>query len=121
MFVHELSGLLQVPQSLSKYAAQTYDAMWAIALALRGAELKWQNDTTSQFRLDEFDYTRYDMAVEFLHQFSQMNFLGVSVCKGCFWEQPILLVAAVWCIHWFVQYTSNYLRLSRENIYEWHN
>lgn len=80
MFIHELNGSLQAPQSLSKYAAQTYDAVWAMALALRGAEHKWHNDTTTQFRLDRFDYTRYDMAVEFLHQFSRMNFLGVSVC-----------------------------------------
>lgn len=84
MFIHELNGLLNVTQPLSKYAAQTYDAVWAIALALRGAELKWQNETTSPFhRLDRFDYTRYDMAVEFLHQFSRMNFLGVSVCRNC--------------------------------------
>lgn len=78
MFVKELSSL-DVPQPLSRYAPQTYDAVWAIALALRGAEEKWKNVSTVQSKLDGFDYTRYDMALEFLHQFSRLNFLGVSV------------------------------------------
>lgn len=78
MFVKELSSL-DVPQPLSRYAPQTYDAVWAMALALRGAEEKWKNDSTIQSTLDGFDYTRYDMALEFLHQFSRLNFLGVSV------------------------------------------
>lgn len=76
-FVEELVSL-DVPQPLSRYAPQTYDAVWAIALALRGAEERWQNDSV-QAKLDGFDYTRYDMALEFLHQFSRLNFLGVSV------------------------------------------
>lgn len=80
MFIDELNGLLNVPQPLSKYAAQTYDAVWAMVLALRGAETKWKNNSMSHFQLDRFDYTRYDMALEFLHQFSRLNFLGVSVC-----------------------------------------
>lgn len=76
MFVKELASL-DVPQPLSRYAPQTYDAVWAIALALRGAEERWQNNSVA--KLDSFDYTRYDMALEFLHQFSRLNFLGVSV------------------------------------------
>lgn len=77
MFIEELK-LLNVSQPLSRYAPQTYDAVWAIALALRGAEERWKNEST-QSNLDRFDYTRYDMALEFLHQFSRLSFLGVSV------------------------------------------
>lgn len=69
---------------LSRYAPQTYDAVWSIALALRGAEDVWRNEfklnkTKKRVKLDFFDYTRYDMANEFLNQFSRLNFLGVSV------------------------------------------
>lgn len=79
MFAEELASL-NLPQPLSRYAPQTYDAVWAIALALRGAEERWQNQNDSvQAKLDGFDYTRYDMALEFLQQFSRLNFLGVSV------------------------------------------
>ena len=58
--------------------------MWSIALALRGAEEVWRNEfklnkTKKRVKLDFFDYTRYDMANEFLNQFSRLNFLGVSV------------------------------------------
>lgn len=79
MFIDELNSM-KVPHPLSRYAAQTYDAVWAIALALRGAEEKWKNDSATQFNLERFDYTRSDMALEFLHQFGRLNFLGVSVC-----------------------------------------
>lgn len=63
--------------SVSKYAPQTYDAVWAIALALSGAETIWRsvNNTT----VGHFDYTRRDMATEFLQQLGQLNFLGISV------------------------------------------
>lgn len=87
MFVDELNSRLNVskPPPLSRYAAQTYDAVWAMALSLNGAEIKWKqwkqnNSSTIQPQLDHFDYTRYDMALEFFHQFSRLNFLGVSVC-----------------------------------------
>lgn len=87
MFVDELNSQLNVsqPSPLSRYAAQTYDALWAMALSLNGAEVKWKhwkqnNSSTIQPQLDHFDYTRYDMALEFFHQFSRLNFLGVSVC-----------------------------------------
>lgn len=88
MFVDELNSRLNVSQPLpplSRYAAQTYDAVWAMALSLNGAEIKWKqwkqnNSSTIQPQLDHFDYTRYDMALEFFHQFSRLNFLGVSVC-----------------------------------------
>lgn len=87
MFQNELRQM-NVPPHLSRYAPQTYDAVWAIALAMRGAEEFWRNISSDQPKLDRFDYTRYDMAMEFLHQFSQLNFLGVSVsdflCKNKF-------------------------------------
>lgn len=77
MFYDELKQM-HVPEPYSRYAPQTYDAVWAIALALKGAENTW-NLTQKPSRLDEFDYTRSDMAAEFLNQFSQLSFLGVSV------------------------------------------
>lgn len=80
MFVEELATL-NVSQNLSRYAPQTYDAVWAIALALRGAEERWQNESLPA-KLDGFDYTRSDMAFEFLHQFSRLNFMGVSVSNS---------------------------------------
>lgn len=86
MFIDELNSQLNVsqpqPPPLSRYAAQTYDAVWAMALSLSGAESKWKqwkNNSTVKLQLDHFDYTRYDMALEFFHQFSRLNFLGVSV------------------------------------------
>lgn len=79
------------PQLMSPYAPQTYDAVWAMALALKGAEERWRNDaiassrkTTKNEMLDRFDYTRQDMAAEFLRQFSQLSFMGISVRK-CIW------------------------------------
>ncbi|XP_055386292.1 uncharacterized protein LOC129615216 [Condylostylus longicornis] len=77
MFLNELN-LMKVPKPMSKYAPQTYDAVWAIALALRGAEDHWKSQTKNQSKLDNFDYTRYDMALEFLQQIGKLNFLGVS-------------------------------------------
>lgn len=65
-------------QPLSRYAPQTYDAVWAIALALRGAEERWRKDDRETAKLELFDYTRNDMSLEFLNQFSNLNFLGVS-------------------------------------------
>lgn len=101
MFVEELASL-NVPQS--RYAPQTYDAVWAIALALRGAEERWQNDSV-QAKLDGFDYTRYDMALEFLQQFSRLNFLGVSVsvvtCKYIHFLLRFLFVASFFASHPF--------------------
>lgn len=79
MFIDELNSMVKLPPTLSRYAAQTYDAVWSMGLVLREANTKWKNDSTSQLRLDRFDYTRNDMALEFLHQFSRLNFSGVSV------------------------------------------
>lgn len=80
MFHNELRSM-NVSQPFSRYAPQTYDAVWAIALAMRGAEEFWRNTNLDHSKLDRFDYTRYDMAMEFLNQFGHLNFLGVSVSK----------------------------------------
>ena len=63
---------------LSKYAPQTYDAVWTIALALKSAEDSWRSKNTI-FRVNNFDYSRKDMAKEFIKQLSQTKFMGVSV------------------------------------------
>ncbi|XP_017011556.2 gamma-aminobutyric acid type B receptor subunit 2 isoform X1 [Drosophila takahashii] len=65
------------PEAISQYAPQTYDAVWAIALALRAAEEHWRRNE-EQSKLDGFDYTRSDMAWEFLQQLGKLHFLGVS-------------------------------------------
>lgn len=103
MFVDELKAQLNVskPPLLSRYAAQTYDAVWAMALSLNGAEDKWKqwnqnNSSTIQPQLDHFDYTRYDMALEFFHQLSRLNFLGVSVCIfGAHWMRSCVCLLFV--------------------------
>lgn len=69
-----------LPEAISRYAPQTYDAVWAIALALRAAEEHWRKDA-AQSKLDGFDYTRSDMAWEFLQQLGKLHFLGVSVSE----------------------------------------
>lgn len=63
---------------ISKYVSQTYDAVWAIALVLQRAEERWRNNSLI-LKLDNFEYSRYDMTFEFLQQFNRLNFMGVSV------------------------------------------
>ncbi|EDX03256.1 GD23042 [Drosophila simulans] len=72
-----ISGGHLFPEAISQYAPQTYDAVWAIALALRAAEEHWRRNE-EQSKLDGFDYTRSDMAWEFLQQMGKLHFLGVS-------------------------------------------
>jgi len=79
------SGGHLFPEAISQYAPQTYDAVWAIALALRAAEEHWRRNE-EQSKLDGFDYTRSDMAWEFLQQMGKLHFLGVSVSN-----QPCLI------------------------------
>ncbi|CAH0406806.1 unnamed protein product [Chilo suppressalis] len=70
--------------TVSPYAPQTYDAVWAIALALSKAEALWrhsQEQTTGRrwkLGLSHFDYDRKDMAEEFLNQIGNLSFVGVS-------------------------------------------
>lgn len=86
MFRKELHAMA-VAHPMSPYAPQTYDAVWAMALALKGAEERWRNGyafpiasaETLHVKLDRFDYTRHDMAAEFLRQFSKLSFMGISV------------------------------------------
>ncbi|XP_060803785.1 gamma-aminobutyric acid type B receptor subunit 2 [Amyelois transitella] len=74
---------------VSRYAPQTYDAVWAIALALSNAENSWRSletdDTNSTLHkggwklgLAHFDYDRKDMADEFLYQLGNLSFYGIS-------------------------------------------
>lgn len=74
-FLEEME-LLSLP--VTRYAPQTYDAVWAIAMALHGAQQKWE---TREFPtpLHHFNYNRGDMSEEFLSQLGQLDFLGVSV------------------------------------------
>lgn len=67
--------------AVSTYAPQTYDAVWAIALALRAAEERWQK-LGLQSKINQFDYVRADMAREFLQQMAKLDFLGVSVSEA---------------------------------------
>ena len=80
MFDSELNTLNVPKKLLSKYAPQTYDAVWTIALALKSAEDSWRS-TNNKLRVNNFDYSRQDMANEFIKQLSKINFLGVSVNK----------------------------------------
>ena len=68
---------------MSELAAQTYDAVWALALALRNAQRAWLGATNSQAspRLHHFHYGRADMAREILRQVALLNFTGVSVSR----------------------------------------
>lgn len=64
---------------MSRYSPQTYDAVWAIALALRSAELRWRKMSNDPKTLGLFDYSKNEMTLEFMRQMEQLNFLGVSV------------------------------------------
>ncbi|XP_058454034.1 gamma-aminobutyric acid type B receptor subunit 2 [Malaya genurostris] len=64
---------------VSRFAPQTYDAVWAMALALRGAERTWtQVPRSNRTRLAHYDYTRFDIAKELLRQFDSLQFNGIS-------------------------------------------
>lgn len=73
--------------TMSPYAPQTYDAVWSIALALRDSEAAWRrrrrlqppHANASTPTLADFDYSRKDMAVEFLRRLERLSFTGVSV------------------------------------------
>lgn len=75
MFESELKIL---NMSITEYARQSYDAVWTIALALKSSEDNWRAENKN-LRIHNFDYSREDMAEDFINQLSQINFLGVSV------------------------------------------
>uniref|UniRef100_A0A182KGY4 G-protein coupled receptors family 3 profile domain-containing protein n=1 Tax=Anopheles christyi TaxID=43041 RepID=A0A182KGY4_9DIPT len=69
---------MNVTGAVSQFAPQTYDAVWAMALALRGAEKSWSQMVTERVHLADYDYTRYDIAQELLRQFDLLKFNGIS-------------------------------------------
>ncbi|XP_055540393.1 gamma-aminobutyric acid type B receptor subunit 2 isoform X2 [Wyeomyia smithii] len=70
---------MNVTDPVSQFAPQTYDAVWAMALALRGAERTWtQVAHPNRTRLAHYDYTRFDIARELLRQFDSLQFNGIS-------------------------------------------
>lgn len=64
----------------SRFAPETYDAVWSIALTLKGAEEQWKMSRNNK-KLKSFDYSRKDLVEDFLLQFSQLKFQGISVSK----------------------------------------
>lgn len=83
-----LQALSKRSNRISPFASQTYDAVWAIALALRAAEMQWHNvstDPSNATTLGDFDYSRNDMTLEFIKQLNHLSFMGVSVgyCTNC--------------------------------------
>lgn len=69
---------MNVTGTVSQFAPQTYDAVWAMALALRGAEKSWSQMAAKRIHLADYDYTRYDIAKELLRQFDLLKFNGIS-------------------------------------------
>jgi hypothetical protein len=83
LFERELSSM-NVTKPFSRFAPETYDAVWSIALALKGAEESWRNESSlgrrrRRKKLEVFDYTRNDLAKDFLEQFGRLKFQGISV------------------------------------------
>lgn len=83
LFEQELTSM-NITKPFSPFAPETYDAVWSIALALKGAEELWQNESKlsqkrNRKKLDLFDYTRKDLVKDFLEQFSHLKFQGISV------------------------------------------
>jgi len=114
LFEQELSSM-NVPRPFSRFAPETYDAVWSIALALQGAERQWRNESANSHwrikKLDVFDYTRQDLAKDFLRQFSHLKFQGVSVSNFspfsgketfcffvCLFMYPFLLLLLLLCV-----------------------
>lgn len=60
------------------YVAQTYDAVWALALALKQVEEDWKS-TNSSLTLGDFTYDNHDIAVRVTTTLSKLHFMGVSV------------------------------------------
>lgn len=97
LFERELSAM-NVTKPFSRFAPETYDAVWSIALALKGAEESWRNESRpnrkrKRKKLDFFDYTRKDLAKDFLEQFGRLKFQGISVINSS------ALSVVTWCKH----------------------
>lgn len=63
----------------SKFAGQTYDAVWAMALALARTEvlLNRQNESMANYK-----HTRRDFTYRLLEQLKLLHFVGVSVRRS---------------------------------------
>ncbi|XP_014468350.1 PREDICTED: uncharacterized protein LOC106741151 [Dinoponera quadriceps] len=59
----------------SKFAGQTYDAVWAMALALASTEVLLNRQNESMAR---YTHTRKDLAYRLLEQLKLLHFIGVS-------------------------------------------
>jgi hypothetical protein len=75
---------MNVSKPFSRFVHTTYDAVWSIALALARAEQAWRNESKinkkrRRKKLDFFDYTRRDLAKDFVEQFRRLKFQGISV------------------------------------------
>lgn len=62
----------------SKFAGQTYDAVWAMALALAKTEVLLNRQNESMAR---YTHTRKDLTYRLLEQLKLLHFIGVSVSR----------------------------------------
>ncbi|KAG8035154.1 hypothetical protein G9C98_001644, partial [Cotesia typhae] len=62
--------------TMSRFAAQTFDAVWSIAVSLSNTELILNERNTS---IAEYTHARKDIAYDLLNELKNQNFLGVSV------------------------------------------
>lgn len=60
------------------FISQTYDAVWAIALAFHNVERNWRSMNSSS-TLGKFTYDNHLMAQNFSSSMSSLRFMGVSV------------------------------------------
>ncbi|XP_043802454.1 uncharacterized protein LOC122720070 isoform X3 [Apis laboriosa] len=70
-----LSELASRGVAYSKFAGQTYDAVWAMAFALEKTETILNRDNIS---LTQYTHTRKDIALQLLEQLKLLRFIGVS-------------------------------------------
>ncbi|XP_031781805.1 gamma-aminobutyric acid type B receptor subunit 2 isoform X3 [Nasonia vitripennis] len=69
------SELAKKGVSVSRFAAQTYDAVWSMALALKRTEYILNKKNIS---MTQYNHTRRDLAVKLLKQLRRLHFVGVS-------------------------------------------
>ncbi|XP_061930542.1 uncharacterized protein LOC108000878 isoform X3 [Apis cerana] len=70
-----LSELASRGVTYSKFAGQTYDAVWAMAFALEKTETILNRDNIS---LAQYTHARKDIALQLLEQLKLLRFIGVS-------------------------------------------
>ncbi|XP_076226557.1 gamma-aminobutyric acid type B receptor subunit 3 isoform X3 [Nomia melanderi] len=69
------SELARIGVTHSKYAAQTYDAVWTMALGLERTEIVLNKENSS---LAQYTHKRKDIAKKLLEQMKLLRFVGVS-------------------------------------------